>query len=235
MAANKILNEFTSFIEFAKTGFKYNLQTFPDTLTGAAFLFSLLFQSPPLASLAVSVMILGAIHPMVAGCLGEGVGGTASSGTGPACSGRFPGVSFERLTDMSSGRAFGPVDTASWPSYYATFLGFITAYIGAMPFIYNKELDMSPRRKAASIFGSIVLAVVVFTCLLYRWLSECDTLAGLGMGMLFGTFFGLLMVIFLAWISDRRLTNILAFPLIRDRAPDGKPIYVCERKPEKTV
>jgi len=36
-------------------------------------------------------------------------------------------------------------------------------------------------------------------------------------------------VLGVAWISERRMTNILGLPLIRGKAPDGKPIYVCER------
>jgi hypothetical protein len=60
--------------------------------------------------------------------------------------------------------------------------------------------------------------------------SECDSIAGLAAGVGIGGVIGLALVLFFAWISDRRLTNILAFPLIRERAPDGKPIYVCERK-----
>jgi hypothetical protein len=48
-----------------------------------------------------------------------------------------------------------------------------------------------------------------------------------------GGLFGLIAVGFLSYISDRRLTNILSFPLIRNRAADGKPIYVCEKAIKK--
>jgi hypothetical protein len=52
-------------------------------------------------------------------------------------------------------------------------------------------------------------------------------------GLVGGAFFGLFCVGFLSYISDRRLTNILSFPLIRNRAADGKPIYVCEKMIKK--
>jgi hypothetical protein len=230
MAANKILNELKAFTNFANLGFKYNLQTFPDTISAAAFLFTLLFQSPPLAALTGSIVLLNFIHPVAAGFLGDVLDGTATA-TGPACSGRFgPGISFERLADMTSSKTLGQPDTAAWPSYYATFLGFLTAYVGVLPVLYSKELEASPKRRASTTAGLVVLAIVILTACVYRVVSECDTVGGLFVGLGVGAVVGLAMVLFFAWISERRLTNILAFPLIRERAPDGKPIYVCERK-----
>jgi hypothetical protein len=229
MAANKILNEFTGFINFAQTGFKYNLQTFPDTITAGAFLFTLLFQSPPLAALTGSIVLLNVIHPVFAGFMSDILGGAGASG--PACSGRFSSsISLERLANMSDNKTFGLPDSNTWPSYYAMFLGFITSYIGVMPVLYSKELEGSPVRRASTTAGLVVLGLVLFIACAYRWLSDCDSLGGLAAGIGAGAILGLAMVLFLAWISDRRLTNMLAFPLIRDRAPDGKPIYVCERK-----
>ena len=229
MAANKILNKFTGFIDFAQTGFKYNLQTFPDTITAGAFLFTLLFQSPPLAALTGSILLLNVIHPVFAGFMSDVLGGVGASG--PACSGRFSSsISLERLADMSSNKTFGLPDSNTWPSYYSMFLGFITSYIGAMPFLYSKELEGSPVRRASTTMGLVVLALVLLIACVYRWFSECDSLGGLAAGIAAGGLLGLALVLFFAWISDRRLTNILAFPLIRERAPDGKPIYVCERK-----
>jgi hypothetical protein len=58
-------------------------------------------------------------------------------------------------------------------------------------------------------------------------------MVSLTVGILAGGLFGLFSVGFLAYISDRRLTNILSVPLIRNRAADGKPIYVCEKAIKK--
>ena len=229
MAANKILNEFKAFTNFAHLGFKYNLQTFPDTITAAACLFALLFQSPPLAAFSGSAVLLNLIHPVFAKFMSDVVGG--GEPIGPACSGRFgPGISFERLADMSSSKTFGKPDLDTWPSYYSMFLGFLTAYMGVMPILYQKELEASPTRRASTTGGLVILGIIVLMAFFYRWFSECDTPFGLLVGAGVGAFVGLMVVLFFAWISDRRLTNLLAFPLIRQRAPDGKPIYVCERK-----
>jgi hypothetical protein len=229
MAANKILNELWSLIDFAQTGFKYNLQIFPDTVTAAALLFSLLFQSPPLAALSGSIILLNFIHPVMGGFLSSVLNGTVGADAFGRCSGRFPGVSFDRLTSLSASSGFGALEGGGWPSYYTVFLGFLTAYIGALPFIYEKELAASPKRRSAVIFGQLLIAVVLIMGVIYRIGSGCDSVFGSFVGVVAGGFIGVACALFLAWISERRLTNILAFPLIRDRAADGKPIYVCAK------
>ena len=62
---------------------------------------------------------------------------------------------------------------------------------------------------------------------------SCENAISLIVGLVAGALVGIFLVGFLAYISDRRLTNILAFPLIRNRAADGKPIYVCEKALKK--
>ena len=233
--ADKIVKEFRSLIELAESGFKYNLQIFPDTITAAALLFALLFQSPALATLSGSIVLLNFIHPGMAGFLSTIMNGTLGSDSSSRCSGRFPGVSFDRIVGMSASSGFGALDSGAWPSYYSTFLGFLAAYIGSLPFIYEKELAASPRRRSAVIFGQILIALVLILGTVYRVGSGCDSLFGSLVGLGAGAVIGLACVLFFAWISDRRLTNILAFPLIRDRAADGKPIYVCAKGEPKTA
>jgi len=227
--ANQILNEFKSFTSLAQTGFKYNLRTFPDTLTGASFLFALLFQSPPLAALTSAIVILNCIYPTFTNFLADTVvGKSTNTAGGEQCSGRFrglPGVTFENAL-----RGTPTSTTAEYPSYYTMFLGFLIGYIGILPALYAKELEASPRRKASTTTGLVVLSLIVITGCVYRYLSECDSFIGIALGLGSGAVIGCVFLLFFAFISDRRLTNILAFPLIRQKAPDGKPIYVCERK-----
>ena len=220
-----------SFIDFANDGFKYNLQVFPDTLTAATFLFSILFQSPPLAALTGAIAFLNIVHPISGRFMSDIWGGAAGTNTDVSvCSGRFPGLSFANI--MTGGRE--ALNYTTFPSYYTTFLGFLTAYLGVLPVIYRKELAASPKKSATTTTALVVLAVTVAAGLIYRYLSGCDTLFGIFIGLIVGVIFGLGMVMFLAWISDRRITNILGFPLMRNKATDGKPIYVCERDPKRT-
>lgn len=230
MAALAITEKFRAFIDFIGTGFKYNVQVLPDTVTAAALLFALLFQSPPLATLGGSFILLNFLHPSLAGFLSQVVSRTLGEPTDPSvCSGYFPGISYERLLSMSSERTFGALNSAAFPSWYSVFLGFFMAWIGALPLIYYKEIAASPKRAAASTSGLVAAALIVGLGISFRLLSGCDTWMGVAVGVGAGAFLGGMLVVALAWLSDRRLTNVLGFPLIRDRAADGKPIYVCER------
>ena len=230
MAADRILKQMKAFMNFTNEGFKYNLQVFPDTLTGSVFLFSILFQSPPFATLFGSILLLNAVHGPLTHMLSNVMGNTSESKSdGARCSGHFPGVSFDRLISTAIDSKFGALEDAV-PSYYSTFLGFLGAYVGLLPVIYWKEISYSPVRKASTTVGLVVLALVLLLGVLHR-VFNCESLSNVGIGMLAGGFIGALLVMFFAFLSERRLTNILSFPLIRDKTTDGKPIYVCERPP----
>ena len=233
--ADQILRRVKSFISFANDGFKYNLETFPDTISAAAFLFTILFQSPPLGALTGSILALNVVTPMLTKFLSGFIGDSAivNNRDGSHCSGHFPGVSFERILQLSDTKMFGDLDHNGFPSYYSLFIGFITAYIGALPIIYSKEIMYSPKRKASTTLGLVVLGIIIAICTIYRIFSMCETSLSMIIGLVGGSLFGLLCVGFLSYISDRRLTNILSFPLIRNRASDGKPIYVCEKMIKK--
>lgn len=229
MAAERILRELGAFLNYANDGFKYNLQIFPDTILASSLLFSLLLQSAPLASFGVAIISLSFLHPILARFLQTTLGGTLGSSSDiDLCSGRFPGMSFDNLINKAMTRTFGGL-TGKFPSYYSMFLGFIAAYIGSLQFIYEKELSASPKRKAASTAGVIVLGIVILMGLAFRYFSGCDTFFGLFVGLISGFIVGIAAVFFIAWASDRRFTNILGFPLIKERATEGKPIYVCQK------
>jgi hypothetical protein len=231
----KTLDSVSALFKFAADGFKYNLQTFPDTISAAAFLFTILFQSPPLGALTGSILALNVTAPMLQKFLSGFIGDSAvvNNEADRRCSGHFPGVSFERILQLSDTKSFSDLDHNGVPSYYSLFLGFLTVYVGALPIIYSKEISYSPRRKASTTYGIVILALVVLMCILFRLMSTCENMVSLTVGILAGGLFGLFSVGFLAYISDRRLTNILSFPLIRNRAADGKPIYVCEKAIKK--
>ena len=231
----KTLDSVSALFKFAADGFKYNLQTFPDTISAAAFLFTILFQSPPLGALTGSILALNVTAPMLQKFLSGFIGDSAvvNNEADRRCSGHFPGVSFERILQLSDTKSFSDLDHNGVPSYYSLFLGFLTVYVGALPIIYSKEISYSPRRKASTTYGIVILVLVVLMCTLFRLMSSCENGISLAVGIVAGGLFGLFCVGFLAYISDRRLTNILSFPLIRNRAADGKPIYVCEKALKK--
>jgi peptidoglycan/LPS O-acetylase OafA/YrhL len=127
------------------------------------------------------------------------------------------------------------VYTDGWPSYYSTFIGFLAGWIGALPALYAKELKASPEKHAASTAGLVILVCLALIVMVYRITSDCEGFMSVSLGLLAGFAIGLLLVIFAAWISDRRATNVLGLPLIRNKAAEGQPIYVCERSAAATA
>ena len=233
MAANRILEELKAFTTFADSGFKYNLQVFPDTVTAAALLFTLLFQNPQFGALTGSLLLLRVLHPVLSNFLTNVLDGVVGPGDPERCTGLFPGASYESLIGAASRSEFGALKGDTWPSFYTMFLGFLTGYIGLLPVVYQAELAASPRRQSATVSGLIVLSVLVVIGIAYRFISACDTPYGIAVGVLAGFLLGAGIMAFLSYISERRITNILNFPLIRSKAADGKPIYVCERDAKK--
>jgi hypothetical protein len=231
MAANRIVDEVKRFVDFSVTGFKYNLQVFPDTITAGSLLFALLFQSPPLATLGAGFILLNFIHPKIAEFTTKVVSNTVGADADPLmCSSSFPGVSYDRLLNMSSERTFGSLNREGWPSFYSVVLGYIGAWIGMMPLLYQEEIKGSPKRRGAMILGSIVFIGILILGITFRMSNKCETLFGSAVGILAGLFVGGIFVYATAMLSERKMTNVLGFPLIQGKAKDGKPIYVCERK-----
>lgn len=231
MATERLASHANAYLTTASEGFKYNLQVLPDTILASSLLFSLLFQSPPFMALTASLVAFSAIQPHVGNFLSQVLGGTMKPvRDGGLCTGRFPGVSFQQLMNRVNNNSFGDITYGEWPSYYSMFIGFMTAYMAAMPVIYSEELKASPRHNVATVSGLVLMGVLVLIMFVFRFMSGCDSGLEIVLGLFFGALLGLIAVVFLAWISERRLTNLLSMPLIRDRATDGKPIYVCERK-----
>ena len=92
MAEKKVLDSVTALFTFATDGFKYNLETFPDTISAAAFLFTILFQSPPLGALTGSILALNVISPVLQKFLSSFIGDSAvvNNEADRRCSGHFP-------------------------------------------------------------------------------------------------------------------------------------------------
>ncbi len=228
--ANTVKNLSTSFYnDYVVEGFKYNLQVLPDTLTSATLIFALLFQSPPFAVLGTALVALQFIHKGMASFAGTYLPGMEYTPPDSAqCSGRFPGVSYNTVMSMAA-LPSGYTAHDGWPSYYATFIGFLTGWMGVLPTLYSKELTASPAKGRAVKAGFVGLVVLTAIAWIYRITSDCESFFSVSMGILAGFVVGVAGVLLASWATDRRATNLLGLPLIRNKAADGKPIYVCER------
>jgi len=104
-----------------------------------------------------------------------------------------------------------------------------------LPTLYSHELTAAPEKKAASTAGLIILVCFLVLITVYRITSECEGFMSTSLGLLAGFLIGLGLVYIAAWVTDRRGTNILGLPLIRNKAATGQPIYVCERPDSETA
>jgi ammonia channel protein AmtB len=114
-----------------------------------------------------------------------------------------------------------------WPSYYASFIGFFLGYLGALPYIYTKELAASPARNISTTGGLVIGFIVLMMSVVFRLSSGCDDILGVVAGVAIGGIMGFTLVNAIAYGSNRSLTNVLALPLLTGTASSGKPIYVC--------
>ena len=205
--------------------FKYNLQVLPDTLLAASLLFSLLFQSVALAALFISLVVHAGLHGLIAGFLGRNIAGLRRPSGNAQCSGTFPGSLYTRAAAMANGN--NDMTDSGWPSYYASFMGFLMAYLASLTVIYSNELKASPQRRTATGSGLVIAVIVLLMCVVYRLSVPCEDVFGILGGLVVGGILGVSFAGVLAYISDRTLTNVLALPLLTSTAADGKPLYVC--------
>ncbi len=232
MAANYSNQKFKGLFGSISEGFKYNLQVLPDIVTSSAILFGILFQSAPMAIFAGALVFVSFLHKYIAEFVGSVVPGLASSSEF-RCSGQFPGVTYSHLMGLSRNSQFGKVSTQKVPSYYTLLMGFIIGWIGSLPTIYSDEIEASPTKKVSTLLGMWSLGILGLLVLIYRiYVSSCEGVMAVVTGLLLGFGIGIMMVFGISHLSERRGTNLLGLPLMRDKAADGKPIYVCDRAAE---
>jgi hypothetical protein len=73
------------------------------------------------------------------------------------------------------------------------------------------------------------MGILTLMFLLHRIMSGCDSTFSVIIGALIGLAYGYGMELLVAALSGNTLTNLMNVPLIRDRANDGKYIYVCKK------
>ena len=226
-----IIERVTALTRFTGKGILFNLNYMPDTILGGIVLFALLLQSVPLALLGISLFSLEFVHAGIAAFLSRAIPGLNEAAKDVArCSGHFPGISYERATATLLSEGTLKTLSVSFPSYYIMFFGTLFGYMFAMTQTYEKELEKLPQKRAAVFSGAIVMALLSAMFAIFRIGTGCDTFLSVIVGALFGLLFGFTAEKLIAFLSGRTLTNLMNVPLIRDTAPDGKPIYVCKKE-----
>jgi hypothetical protein len=225
-----IVKRFGALSQFVAKGVLFNLNYLPDTILGGIVLFALLLQSAPLALLGISLFSLefvhGAVSLMLANAIPDLRSPTEDVGR---CSGHFPGVSFERVAATLISQGTLKNISVGFPSYYMMFFGALFGYVLAMAQTYQRELQGLPQKRAAIYAGVVVMGLLTVLFMVSRVFTNCDTPISVVVGALAGLLYGFMMEGLIAYLSDRSLTNLINTPLIRNRAEDGKPIYVCKK------
>jgi hypothetical protein len=231
MSAIKILvDRVFALSQFVGKGVLYNVNYLPDTILGGIVLFSLLLQSAPLAILGISLFSLEFIHAGISQGLVNSIPGLRVPATNvERCSGHFPGISYERATATLLSQGTLKNIAVAFPSYYMMFFGALFAYMLGMADTYKRELEGMPQKRAGIYAGVIIMGILTLMFLLHRIMSGCDSTFSVIIGALIGLAYGYGMELLVAALSGNTLTNLMNVPLIRDRANDGKYIYVCKK------
>jgi hypothetical protein len=224
-----IIERLQSLSQFVGKGFLYNLGYLPDTTLGGVTLFAFLLQSLPLALLSIILFTVEFVHAGLSSLIVSSIPGLQEPGKDvDRCSGHFPGFSYERVVTSMIENGTMKTLGLGFPSYYMMFFGSLFGYMYGLSEIYKRELDGMPQRRAAVMAGVIIMGVMTGLFILYRTISTCDSIMSSVIGLLFGLGYGYAIQLIISTLSNRTLTNILNVPLIRDRASDGSPIYVCK-------
>jgi len=229
-SAKIVVDRVTALSQSASKAFIFNLNYLPDTILGGITLFALLIQSVPLGALSVTLLSLEWVHAGSSGFLAEVIPGVREASKDvQRCSGHFPGISYERLTSMA--QQIGTTSTINngFPSYYMMFFGALFGYMIGMGQTYSTELQGMPQKNAAVKSGVFIMGLLVVMFTIFRIFTGCDTLTSILVALVLGLMYGFLMELVIATASERTMTNLLNIPLLRDRAEDGKPIYVCQK------
>jgi len=230
-ASAVIVDRLTAVSEYTSKAFFFNLNYLPDTILGGIILFSLLIQSVPLGVLGILLMSLEFVHAGTSGFLSQIIPGAHEASKDiQRCSGHFPGISYERLMTMAT--KVGKLTTMSigFPSYYIMFMGALFGYILAMSQTYEQELRGMPQKKAAVYSGTFIMGLLAILFVVYRVFTNCDSIISVLVAAVVGLMYGYVSEMVVAHLSDRTMTNLMNIPLLRERADDGKPIYVCKKQ-----
>lgn len=229
-AAKIVTDRATAIADYTSKAFFFNLNYMPDTILGGLLLFALIMQSVPMGMLGIVLLSLEFVHAGSSSFLAEVIPGVhVASKDVQRCSGHFPGISYERLITMAT--KIGKLTSLNngFPSYYIMFIGALFGYITGVNQTYSKELDGMPKKRAAVNSGGTIMFLLAILFVIYRYATGCDSLISMLVGAVIGIIYGFIMESLIAYLSDRTLTNLLNIPQLRDRAEDGKPIYVCKK------
>lgn len=199
------------------------MRSLPDSLLFGISMFALVTQSWPLGALVLAMFEFTLIHRIFGGFVNLVSGGDAPAENLKCLAGLPSPYQISLLGTLINETAF--------PSGYIFFLTAVLGYTLSSTFNVKKELEELGNREAQwkSRLPLAVFFSCAFLCVIVVWrvLTECDSVGAALASSLFGLFFGFLIFQLHVYLFGRFATNFLGLPLLADRDTKGRPLHVC--------
>jgi hypothetical protein len=224
------------FLQYLSAAIQHNMQMLPESIVCGLVILSIALANPTLFALAAGTVgvqaFTGGVGRIMMNFQPESA--VLMSATDP-CRRTYLGMSWESLLSgvVKPEQLWHPAA----PSVYSATVAFITGYGLALQLIYKEEINAGMLNATwMTIFGVIaafiLLLVIVFRSasgMIFRSGPSCESLVSVLGGVFLGLLIGFLGTVSLAYMTDRKATNIWGIPLLRDRINAGAPVYVCEQ------
>jgi len=206
------------------------IKLFPDGLVVASGIFALVTMSYPFGIFFGSMLEASVIFRMLRGFLRytRAAGTNIQTGSNePICRTGFSSPSLT-LTEI----AFFPYSPLeySFPSGPIFSITTAASYIFTTLNTQSKELEaLGPTYSSRYYVSAILLFVMIGIYATFRMLFSCDTFGNIIMTIPIGLIVGALLVKQNVQLFGQSSVNLLGIPLLRNRAANGKKLYVCPK------
>jgi len=213
--------------DYIAAAIMYNLQILPESLITGIILLAIILANPTLVALAggaVGTQLLASTAGYLMMKFGP-IDEAKLSTSADMCNNGFIGKHWNRL--LRGNDAPESLWHPAAPSIYTATVGYFFGVGLSLLQIYNEEINAQVMSRAHLLTTTIIGTVLVVATLLFRILVGCDSVLVAVTGLLLGLLVGYLGFITLAYLTDRRATNIWGIPLLKDRINNGSPLYIC--------
>ena len=203
------------------------MRTFPDAMVIASGIFALLTLSMPFGVFFGSMVETTFIFRLIRGATSylNVMRGVRSDFT-DKCRTGFSTSTLNTLSLFGSGGM-----NASFPSAPIFMLSTAAAYVFGSLNRLSKELQASgPAYSSRYYVSAIFLLLLLFIFTAFRILYGCDTFGVIMVTIPIGLILGTLLIQQNARLFGDESINLVGIPLLRNRAANGKKLYVCATK-----
>jgi hypothetical protein len=195
------------------------IRLFPDSLQFGSLLLYLLTQNTTFGIFTIFTIEVSLFHKLVGFVLKGASGSDTSRRADPQCRSGFRTV----RTDFERSYA-----NNTSPSVSMFTLGAIAVYLSFANFLFKDTLTtMGPIWSGRLWFGISFLILMSLFMIVYQVLRGCDTMMGVLVALLFGSFAGGIFYFVNYNLFGVEAMNFLGLPSIVNKADQGAPIYVC--------